>query len=274
MRLTTLVENSSGATTLGAEHGLSFYIEYRGCSILFDMGKGDLFLKNALALGCLVSAVELAVISHGHYDHGGGLQAFLKANATSPVYIKKSAFTAHRSHRTNGDLADIGLDPALLESGRFIFAGEREEIREGLTLFSGVSERELFSGCNADILKLEGGECVPDAFEHEQNLLLTEGDKTLLVAGCAHSGIVNILRRAEAILGRMPDVVVGGLHLENPVNHAAEPEKLIRAVGKVLAMSGAVFYTGHCTGERPFRVLKEMIGERLRPLHAGTVIEL
>lgn len=274
MRITTLVENNSINAALGAEHGLSLLIEYRGGALLFDTGKSDLFLKNALALGCEIKSLDFAVISHGHYDHGGGLRALIETNGMAPVYMRKSAFDAHRANRPNGEPEDIGLDPALLESGRFRFTSEREEIRPGLTLFSGVRERELFSGCNAEILKLEDGEYVPDTFEHEQNLLLTEGNKTLLVAGCAHSGIVNILRRAESILGRMPDVVLGGLHLENPVGHIPEPEQHIRAVGEALAASGAVFYTGHCTGEKPFKQLKEMLGERLQPLHAGTVIEI
>ncbi len=274
MRVTTLVENCSELDSLGAEHGLSLFIEYGGGSILFDTGKTGLFLSNARILGCAVEAVDFAVISHGHYDHGGGLNAFLEVNGRAPVYIRNGAFSTHLSHRLNGELADIGLDLKLLESGRIHLTGEREDVGDGAILFSGVRERALFSGCNADILKLENEKPVPDTFEHEQNLLLREGGIAVLFAGCAHSGIVNILNRAETILGRMPDAVIGGLHLENPVNHSAEPEGLIRAVGEALAASGAVFYTGHCTGEKPFEILKERLGERLRPMHAGTVIKI
>lgn len=274
MRITTLVENRSEITSLGAEHGLSLFVEYRAGSILFDTGKTDLFLKNARVLGCAVDAVDFVVISHGHYDHGGGLKAFLTANNHAPVYLRYGAFSAHRSRRPNGEIANIGLDASLLDSGRIVLTGERFEIEAGATLFSGVRERALFSGCNADILMMENGELVPDTFEHEQNLLLREGETVALFAGCAHSGIVNILRRAESILGRMPDAVIGGLHLENPTSHSAEPELLIRAVGEALAASGAVFYTGHCTGEKPFERLKEQLGDRLQPMHAGTVIEI
>ncbi len=274
MRMTVLVENEACAQQLGAEHGLSFYIESQGQTFLFDMGKGDLFLKNAEMLGCPIDAVELAAVSHGHYDHGGGLGAFLEANSRAPVYIRKSAFEPHLSLRKNGETVDIGLDNALQYSGRIVFTGEHENPTDGVTLFSGVTERVLFSGCNDTILMKKNGSIVPDDFVHEQSMILCNGDKTALIAGCAHSGIVNILRRAEKLLGRMPDVVIGGFHLNSPSLGRNEPEERIRAIGEILGASGSVFYTGHCTGGEAFALLKDMLGERLHEMHAGTVIEI
>lgn len=274
MILTTLVENKSAYDTLGAEHGLSLFLQTQTDRILFDMGKSELFLRNAESLGLALDRVEIAIVSHGHYDHGGGLFAFLNCNKKAPVYIREQAFESHYSERVNDELADIGLDKSLLDSGRFVFTKEIEEIGTGLTLFSHVTGRDLFSQCNATLLMRKGASVICDDFLHEQNLILEEGKNAVLIAGCAHCGIVNILRRAESILCRMPDIVVGGFHLQSASAKKTEPEARVRAIGEVLLASGAVFYTGHCTGDEPFEILHEMLGDRIRPLHTGTKIHI
>ena len=85
MRLTVLVENTAGSAALQCVHGLSFYLEAAGKRILFDMGPGAQFAQNAQALGVALDAVDFAVLSHGHYDHGGGLDVFLRRNDHAPV---------------------------------------------------------------------------------------------------------------------------------------------------------------------------------------------
>lgn len=272
MELITLVENRSIDASLGAEHGLSLLIRLNGRSILFDTGKSELFQRNAAALGISLGDIDLAILSHGHYDHGGGLRAFLEANGHAPVYIRKTAFETHLSKRPNAELANIGLDTALMDSGRLVYTDELGPIDRELTLFSNVTERELFSGCNASILMRRGEQVLADDFTHEQNLIIEDGGKAVLIAGCAHCGIVNILRRAEKILGKMPDVVVGGFHLHSPSAGRSEPEERVRAIGEILCRSGAAFYTGHCTGEAAFSILKAQLGDRLHELHAGTMI--
>ena len=102
MRIYTLMEDTACAPDFVCEHGLSFYIEANGQKLLFDMGQTDLFLKNAAALGADLSAVDTAFVSHGHYDHGGGLAAFLKVNDHAPVYVHEKAFEPHFSHKPEG----------------------------------------------------------------------------------------------------------------------------------------------------------------------------
>ena len=100
MKITALVENTVSEEQaerlgLGREHGLSLYIEACGHRILFDMGQSGLFARNAAALGVDLAAVDLAVLSHGHYDHGGGLARFLELNGAAPVYLNEHAFEPH-----------------------------------------------------------------------------------------------------------------------------------------------------------------------------------
>ena len=99
MKITALVENTTNNPALGTQHGLSFYIEANGRKILFDMGEDDLFLRNAEKLGIDISAVDLAIISHGHSDHGGGLGAFLSHNENAPVYLNRRAFGHYYTKR-------------------------------------------------------------------------------------------------------------------------------------------------------------------------------
>ena len=117
MKITVLAENTAVSNDFGAEHGLSLLIESDGKKILFDMGQTDLFASNASLLGINLSDVDIAVLSHGHYDHGGGLKKFLEANTKAPVYINKHAFEPHY----NGAEKYIGLDTSLSRNPRLIY---------------------------------------------------------------------------------------------------------------------------------------------------------
>ena len=135
LKITALVENTvpedlAAQLGLGKEHGLSLYIEACGHKILFDMGQTGLFARNAAALGVDLAAVDLAVLSHGHYDHGGGLARFLELNSTAPVYLNEHAFEPHY----HGAERYIGLDPALAASPRLHLTGEEAVLAPGLTL--------------------------------------------------------------------------------------------------------------------------------------------
>ena len=113
MKITTLLENGACGAELGSAHGLSLYIETPKHKILFDMGPDEQFLSNAEKLGVDLKAVDLAILSHGHYDHGGGLEAFCKLNDTAKIYLRQGAFGDYVALEEDGDLRDIGLDPAL-----------------------------------------------------------------------------------------------------------------------------------------------------------------
>lgn len=135
MNLTVLTENTTLTPSLIAEHGLSLYIETGKEKILFDMGQSDAFARNAEKLGIDLGAVTLAVISHGHFDHGGGLKWFLEINQTAPVYLSKFAFQPH----FNASGKDIGLNPALQNSSRLVMVDGDRSLAEGITLHASIS---------------------------------------------------------------------------------------------------------------------------------------
>ena len=122
---------------------------------------------------------------------------------------------------------------------------------------------------------VKGGIEMEDDFIHEQNLLLREESKLILITGCAHRGILNILERAAELAGRYPDFVLGGFHLSNPTAGTCEPESFLNALaGKLLERVSGICYTGHCTGTEAFGKLQAKMGKRLRPLSTGLRIQI
>ena len=278
MKLTVLVENTPCACAEGV-HGLSLWLESGGKHILFDAGPdGAVLLRNAAALRLRLADADFAVLSHAHYDHAGGLETFAGENPDAPLYLRPAALFENHFAGEAGGLRKIGDLTALRTAfaGRLVLTPERLELDENLTLFSNVEMRRLVSGAAAafTVRNPDGTDPAPDDFRHEQNLLIREGEKLILVCGCAHCGIANILDAAEQIAGKTPDAVIGGFHLTNPGKKIDEPESLVRAVGEELAARNTVYYTGHCTGAGPFAILKEILGDRLFALHAGFSAEV
>ncbi len=273
MKLTVLSENTSVSDALEYEHGLSVYIETADHHILFDTGAGCIFNRNAEKLGVDLATVDLLVISHGHYDHGGGLRTFLEVNSRAKIYIHKQAFEAHYSKREEGD-ADIGLDQTLLPNERFVFCGDQTVIDENIEIFSRVKSKRFFPSCNATLLMKHGEDLVLDDFAHEQNLVIQQDGKTMLIAGCAHKGIVNIVDACKDRLGQYPDYVVGGFHLTGQRGNQSETSDVVDAIGEYLASTPSRYFTCHCTGMGNYQRLKRILGEKIQSISTGDRISI
>ena len=258
-----------------SEHSLSLLLSWEGHSLLFDMGASALFLKNAARLGADVAGVEAAALSHGHYDHGGGLRAFLAHSARAPVYVRAEAFGARGSLRPSGEVAQIGLDASLRANPRLRLLTGNAQILPGALLFADEGREVPLPRANGVLFREEGGGWAPDPFCDEQNLLLRAEGKAVLVTGCAHRGIVNIVRRAQELAGGRIDAVVGGFHLSNPRTGVCEPEESLQEVFRCFAeLEGARFYTGHCTGDAALARLQAALPGRVMPLYAGMRLKL
>lgn len=272
--VTTLLENTACRAGLCAAHGLSLYIETPRHKILFDMGPNEDFIANAQTLGVDLTAVDIAILSHGHYDHGGGLAAFCRLNHHAPVYIHQDAFRAYYALEEGREPRYIGLPRGLEDfRDRFVLTAGETVIDDELTLFS--EPPAVFDAMSASAgLREQVGEDYPlDPFRHEQDLLIRAAGKTAVVAGCAHRGVVNILAAAKARLGQDPDALLGGFHLFE-LRQGEAADALIDATGKALLPGKTVYYTGHCTGAYAYSRLSAILGERLRPLTGGSAAEI
>lgn len=258
-----LLENTQARPDALAEHGLSLYMETERHKLLFDAGQTDLFERNARMLGVDLSGVDIAVLSHGHYDHGGGLGRFMEVNKNAPVYISRHAFEPHYA----GAERYIGLDPALAGSPRLVPVADHLRIDDELELFACNGLPRPYETDSAGLNVLRGQKLTPDDFRHEQYLLIHDGPRRVLVSGCSHKGVLNIMEWFH------PDIFIGGFHFMKLGLDGGGKEKLASAAKK-LHPYPASFYTCHCTGAEQYGFMKEFMGEKLHYLASGQQIIL
>ena len=258
MKITSLLENTTARAGIAAEHGLSLYVETATHRILFDMGQTDLFARNAEALGIDLSRVDLAILSHGHYDHGGGLAAFLEINSTAPVFVAADAFCPHY----NGAQRYIGLDTSLMSHPRLRVAEGDLDLGDGLTLLTQKGRPRSHSLGSFGLTERVGDTFIPDDFRHEQYLLIRERGRRILLSGCSHAGILDIAEWFR------PDVLIGGFHVSK-----MDCGDDLAALARALSEQDTDYYTCHCTGEAQYAFMGKYM-PRLRYLACGESITI
>lgn len=274
MIIDILSDNITLSSEYGSEHGLSIHITSGHQKILFDTGAGSLFLENAIKLKIDISKVDLAVISHGHSDHGGGLSAFLENNDKASVYISQHAFGSHYSNKASGIYEEIGLDQSLALSKKLVLTSGLHKLNEHVVLFPCNDTHAASTDINRNLFKRIDDKYVSDDFLHEQNMAITEGGKSVLITGCAHAGIINIIESFKDIFDRYPQYVIGGFHLYNRNYDNKEDILSLEDMGRFFKMTGSEFYTCHCTGLLAYKRLKEILGKRIRYLPAGKRLKI
>jgi 7,8-dihydropterin-6-yl-methyl-4-(beta-D-ribofuranosyl)aminobenzene 5'-phosphate synthase len=282
MQITTLIENtrSESKDLLAAEHGLSLYISFNKATILFDMGSSDSFAKNAETLGADLSTVNAAVLSHHHYDHGGGLPRFFELNARAPVYLKKppdgdcyfKAFLCRKRY--------IGLDRDLfkMQPARFAFLEEFTEILPDVYIFTHIRRAYPKPKGNRHLYIKKDACWSLDNFAHELIMAIEENGELVIFTGCSHNGLLNMIDTVTKKFQGMPvKAVIGGFHLIGLPGHntmAGSKGEIQDIAGEVLSYPVKSLCTGHCTGQKAYTVLKRVLGEKLQHLHTGTVLQL
>ena len=280
MKFVVLMENTAPeASCLAAEHGLSLYIELNGRRLLLDAGASGQFADNAAALGIDLSAIDLAVLSHGHYDHADGLRRFFSENQRAKVYAQPTAGGAYFS-TSQGEPRFVGVHREIWEGHRerFVTPEGLYPLLEGAWLVPETVHGGPFASRETSLLRKVGeDQFVPDDFSHEHSLVLEGAQGLVVFNSCSHGGIVNIVDGVREQLGKPVYAVVGGLHMHSrtaPSGMNCAPE-YVSAVADALIQRGvAHVYTGHCTGQAAFALLKERLGDRLEALTGGLTVEL
>jgi len=274
MKIINLIENTVGSKGCLIEHGLSFYIESGGHKLLVDTGASNAFMQNAGKLGVDLKQVDMLVLSHGHYDHGGGILDFARLNPDAKILMRRSA-GGENYHKNEMLEKYIGIDPQIMGLLHVELVDGDKEAGDGIFLFGSVSGRKLWPSGNRELKVKRDGQFYQDEFEHEQYLVLTENGKRVLVSGCAHNGILNILERYQEIYGEDPAAVVSGFHMKKkPGSYTDEDLEVVRKIAGELIKTDTVYYTGHCTGETPYQIMKEIMGGQLVYVHSGDMVTL
>lgn len=278
MKITTLLENTTVDPTLATDHGLSLLIEAEGKTVLFDTGPEALFMANAEILGIDLEQVDHLIVSHGHSDHGGGIDSFLEINTKANVILHQAALDdRHLAVKPPGKTIDIGISSSPKHQERLHFARDGVEIDSRLRVYTDFTKDGFIPSQNANLKKqVDGGEIVSDDFDHEICLLIQSEDKNVIITGCAHSGVGNMIRSVVEKSGiQAPDAVIGGFHLTNPDSKKMETEaNMDSLVEELNRYPEAKFYTGHCTGENAHQYLKSKLGDRLREIRTGLTITI
>lgn len=264
MKIVTLMEDTPGNHICGYEHGLSLYLETEKHRILFDTGASAMTIENASKLNIDLQKVDTVIISHGHYDHAGGLLAFCQQNSHAKIYLQN-----HAGDDYFHGLKYIGIDKRIMTLPQLKIIKGNKQIDHELFLFSHIKGRKMFADSNRELSKRINGQNIEDQFEHEQCLAVFTNGKKILLSGCAHNGIINILDRYRELFGSNPDIVISGFHLQKKTDYSQQEIKNINALAQELLKTGATFYTGHCTGKVAFDMMKMIMNDRLIYIHSG-----
>ena len=273
-KITVLVEDRSSRPEICAEHGIALLLEFGEERWLFDTGQSGLVVDNARGLGIDLKNINGIILSHGHYDHTGGLKSVLDETGEMDVYAHPGIFLERFRLEKSGQLSPIGIPfpRHLLEEsgGRFSLAETGREISPGIYLSGEIPRLTLFEQGDPLLVVKEGYRSIPDPFIDDQFILLDDDDGVIMITGCCHSGLINSLRKVRELQPRKRiKAIIGGLHLR-----AADQTKLEKIIRSLEPFAPERIIAGHCTGERSETALSHAFGSRFHKMEGGDVFDI
>ncbi len=282
MKITTLIENRNSTTKpdLVSEWGLSLHIGFNDHAILFDTGASGSFADNAEHLSIGVDSIDAVVLSHHHFDHGGGLERLFELNSKARVYLADAPDGECYIKLLGLFKKYIGLNHAVMTEyhDRFETIGKPTEILADVFIFPHIRSARPKPIGNKQLYLKKDGKLSPDDFSHEIVMAIKENGKLVIFTGCSHNGVINMVDTVVKEFKGVPiKAVIGGFHLvaSPPFNFMAGKREEVENIGKsVLNYPVDMTYTGHCTGARAFEVLKSVMGDRIKDMRTGSCFEI
>lgn len=248
IRITVLIENTVNLRGLRAEHGLAFHIQAGRHQLLFDTGQSNLLLQNARNLQLDLRDVEAVVLSHGHYDHTGGLKAVNELARHTQLYLHPAAMSPKFAGQSDGKSRRVGMSEESLKvvgnaAPSAIWTQSPTEVVEGIFVTGEIPRQNNFEDTGGRFY-LDEACSQPDPLVDDQALFFDTREGLVVVLGCGHSGVVNTLEHIRRITGNRPiRAVIGGMHLLN-----ASPERMSKTLEAFRQWNIQQLIPGHCTG--------------------------
>lgn len=292
MDIVTLVENSCHDSRLRGEFGLSLLVQCAHATILFDMGASSLFAENAAILGVDLEGVDCAVLSHAHYDHGGGMEAFFDINKHSVLYHGQGVAGGYYGHvrakiptllqPLAAHIPDtltfcryIGVESAVLTAQQHRLDGVSgcREICPHVFVLTDICADYALPAGNTFLLEEVDGALQKDRFLHELILVVVEEDGLVIFTGCGHRGILNMVQTVRHHFSDVPiKGVVGGFHLARrpgKPDHAGTAADIAQIADVFDQVGVRTVATGHCTGAGACDILRQRLDDRFVELTTG-----
>lgn len=275
-RITILCENTVGKGIGSGEHGFSAFIETDQGNFLFDTGNGHAVVSNSLALNRDLRSIKKIFLSHGHNDHTGGLPEVLKLRgkvdvlAHPHIFLDRIAITKDDGKETRR-FSGIVYKRTYLEflGADFVFNLEFREIEPGLFLTGEIPKQTTFEKPDPRLYTEMDGKMVQDPLLDDQSLILDTGKGLVLILGCAHSGMINIIHHVMKKTGKEKfSAILGGTHLD-----FLTPEQLEESIKVLKQIDIERIGVSHCTGIRAASRLSQEFGDLFAYGCVGSVFE-
>ncbi len=272
VKITTLVENTATKARQRAEHGLSILVERDGERVLFDTGQTDAILHNAQLLNADLASVDRIVLSHGHYDHCGGLKYLLDIKGYE-IYAHPDIFKKRYSKlSSDGRLRYIGIeDRNFYEKKGAVFRLYQDPVEVASGIYTSGFENMTtdFEEIDKNFVYEKDGDMVKDYVEDDLSLVIDLKEGLFVLFGCAHRGIINIMLDIEKKFNKKIIGFVGGTHL-GPASGLQRSKTIEHLKGMDLKLMGP----SHCTGILMTSKLYCEFGDRVFFNNVGNVLEL
>ncbi len=264
------MENTVHGRGVLAEHGLSFLIEIDGHRLLLDTGQGLAIRNNAERFGVDLSAITALILSHGHYDHTGGIASLPKRREPCPVYVHPAAFGPKYSLHEDGSIHDVGMplsSRSVLDNGSCrLELNKGPNIASGCVLVTGEVPRQNAYEDTGGAFYTDEACTAPDRLIDDQAVAIHTSEGVVLLLSCAHAGTVNTMDFVAGLLGVSRfRAVIGGMHLLD-----ASGTRIAATIEAFRRYDVGIVGPCHCTGDRAVRRMQSELPDRFRVVESGT----